>query len=343
MVIHHSLFPIKPSQLKQLLRSLLLVLSISHIVPLLAQPITTPQQPKSTQKGITTNTQSKGQQSVKHKNERQRKIDELREKLYVKDSALAERIQEQLEATRSPFGIAFDEPTYMLPYYYTMKPDTAVYPPDQNPANQSIERQEFKAQLSLLVPVWHNVFKGTGLFVSYTQLSYWQFYAKSQYFRETDYEPAIFLRRHVLANAEWRLGLVHQSNGRGLPYERSWNRLFLDFRISGERWMISLKPWILVFKNDSSTLHNSDIADYLGYGRIILAYKIHHHTFSLMSRNSFESGFKRGAVELSWSFPLFSTKLKGMVQFFSGYGQSLIEYNHYTNSVGIGIALSDWI
>ncbi|MFN7095894.1 MAG: phospholipase A, partial [Burkholderiales bacterium] len=26
-----------------------------------------------------------------------------------------------------------------------------------------------------------------------------------------------------------------------------------------------------------------------------------------------------------------------------GYGQSMIEYNHYTNSIGIGIALNDWI
>jgi len=37
------------------------------------------------------------------------------------------------------------------------------------------------------------------------------------------------------------------------------------------------------------------------------------------------------------------TKVKGYVQVFSGYGQSLIDYNRYTNGVGIGFALSDWI
>ena len=271
------------------------------------------------------------------------KVDNLRKKLYIKDSVLESKIKAQEQIVNNPYGIAFDEPTYILPYYYTGKPDTDVYPPDQNPANQSIKSAEFKGQLSLLFPLWRHLFKGVGLFVSYTQLSYWQFYTKSQYFRETNYEPAIFLSRHILSNAEWRLGLVHQSNGRGLPYERAWNRVFLDFRISGQKWLVSLKGWTLIFKNDSSNIHNPDITDYLGYGRVLIAYKVHRQTLSLMVRNAIESRFKRGTVQFMWSFPLFNTKLKGMLEFFSGYGQSLIEYNHYTNSAGIGIALSDWI
>ena len=298
---------------------------------------------QTTANNTTPSSQTRPNQGNDQQKKLKEEVDNLRKKLYIKDSALESKIQAQTQIVSNPYGIAFDEPTYILPYYYTGKPYTEVYPADQNPANQPIQRQEFKAQLSLLFPLWRNLFKGTGLFVSYTQLSYWQFYAKSQYFRETNYEPAIFLSRHVLANAEWRLGLVHQSNGRGLPYERSWNRAFLDFRISGEKWLASLRGWMLIFKNDSSDIHNPDITDYLGYGRILLAYKIRRQTLSLMIRNALESGFKRGAIQVAWSFPLFHTKLKGMVQFFSGYGQSLIEYNHYTNSAGVGIALSDWI
>jgi phospholipase A1 len=253
-----------------------------------------------------------------------------------------EKIAEQTAATNSTYGIAFDEPNYILPFYYTGKPYQSVYE-GQTPDDQTLNRAEFKAQLSLLFPLWKHIFKETGLFISYTQLSYWQFYAKSQYFRETNYKPAIFIRRHFLANAEWRLGLNHQSNGRGGSTERSWNRAYLDFRFSGENWMISIEPWIIAFKKDFSDLHNPDIGDYLGYGRLLLAYKIRRHTLSLMIRNVLESGFSRGALELDWSFPLFSTKLRFMAQIFSGYGQSLIEYNHYTNSAGIGLSLSNWI
>ena len=54
--------------------------------------------------------------------------------------------------------------------------------------------------------------------------------------------------------------------------------------------------------------------------------------------------FERGAFELGWSFPLWKYPyLKGYIQYFSGYGESLIDYNQHVNKVGIGFALSDWL
>jgi len=273
-----------------------------------------------------------------------KKIQALQKKLTVQNSVLEKQRRQQAAIINNPLGIAFDGPSYILPFYYTSKPYQEIYA-GQTPDNQSLKKAEFKAQLSLLLPIFYRMFhKNLGLDFSYTQLAYWQFYAKSQYFRETDYEPAIFLTGHALKNAEWRFGIVHQSNGKGGTDERSWNRLYVDWRISGTNWLISIKPWLLVFKSESSSLHNSDIPDYLGHGRVVLAYHAYSQTFSIMFRNALESGFRRGAIEVDWNFPLpFTKKLRGYVQGFSGYGQSLIEYNHYTNAVGIGIALSDWI
>jgi phospholipase A1 len=84
----------------------------------------------------------------------------------------------------------------------------------------------------------------------------------------------------------------------------------------------------------------------MGHGEVRLAYKWDKkNVLSAMFRNNIESDFKRGTVELSWSFPLWKDYkyMKGYVQYFSGYGESLIDYDHYVNRIGIGILLTDWL
>ncbi len=259
-----------------------------------------------------------------------------------KKSALEERLESENLVSKAPFGISFYKPTYILPSYYTSSPYGAIYR-GTTPDNQQVKSLEFKAQLSIKFPLVRHLWgKHSSINLGYTQLSYWQFYAKSQYFRETDYEPALFWSDRLVRNWWFNLGAMHQSNGRGGKLERSWNRVFGDLMISGSHWMIDLNPWLLVFQSDSSDLHNPDIADYMGHGQTTFSYKIHRNVFSLMLRNNVESWFKRGAIEFDYSFPIYG-HLSGYAQFFSGYGQSLIEYNHSTTAYGIGIALSNWI
>lgn len=260
----------------------------------------------------------------------------------TKSSALEERLESENLVSKTPFGISFFKPTYILPAYYTSSPYGTVYR-GTTPDNQQIMPMEFKGQLSVKFPLVKNLIgKYSSLNLSYTQLSYWQFYAKSQYFRETDYEPALFWTDRIVRNWWFNLGVMHESNGRGGSLERSWNRVFGDLMISGSHWLVDFNPWLLIFQNDSSNLHNPHIVDYMGHGQTTIAYKIHQNEFSLMLRNNIESRFRHGAVEFTYNFPIYG-HLSGYTQFFAGYGQSLIEYNHSTKAVGIGIALSNWI
>ena len=255
-------------------------------------------------------------------------------------SALATRMRDENAIDHNRFGIGFDEPTYVLPFYYTGNPLQDVGP---TPRNQSIKNEELKAQLSFKFPIWPHIYGSHwSIGASYTQLMYWQVYDKSQFFRETDYEPAVFVSDHFRPNWLGSMGLVHQSNGRGGTYERSWNRAYANLTFSGTSWLVSVEPWILIFKADSSDLHNKNIAHYLGYERVVVAYKYHSQEWSAMLRNSVESGFQRLALELDYSFPIYGV-LHGYVQFFHGYGQSLIEYDQKTNSFGVGLTLSNWI
>jgi phospholipase A1/A2 len=257
-------------------------------------------------------------------------------------SSFQKKLHKESRVVKNPLGILFFQPTYIMPYYYTGSPDEDIYS-GNTPDQQRVKNTEFKFQFSVQMPVWRHIDdKPISLYAAYTQLSYWQFYARSQYFRETDYEPALFFSSNFYKNWLIRFGGVHQSNGRGGSLERSWNRVFVTLSISRHHWLFSIEPWLLVFKAESSDLDNPHIARYLGHERMVIAYQFTNKVqFSLMLRNIERMGSYMTEVG-TMSVPV-SKHISIYLQVFHGYGQSLIEYDHKTTSAGIGISLSNWI
>ncbi len=276
------------------------------------------------------------------------KINDDKHNQSLQGSPVVARASEENRILENPFSIAFYKPTYVLPYYYTRMPDNAVYQ-GETPQGESLKKSEVKYQLSFKVPIWHRIFNlPSTLFFAYTQLSYWQLYDKSAFFRETDYEPEAFLANEVNLHlfGNWHinflnLGAVHQSNGFGGSLERSWNRMYFNAIASNDNWVISIRPWY-VFHDSTYERQNPNMAKYLGHEQITLACKYWGQVFTLEARNAIEHHGRYAAATASWSFPI-TKHFNGYLQVFSGYGQSLIEYNHRTNSVGVGIALSNWI
>ena len=58
-----------------------------------------------------------------------------------------------------------------------------------------------------------------------------------------------------------------------------------------------------------------------------------------MSKDTMDRAIKRGAGELGWLFPFGKSGVYGYVKYFTGYGESLIDYNRHTDKVGIGFAI----
>jgi phospholipase A1 len=77
----------------------------------------------------------------------------------------------------------------------------------------------------------------------------------------------------------------------------------------------------------------------MGNFELEVAYPFRNHVLELMVRNNLRSDNK-GAGRINYSFPL-SKRFKGLVQVFSGYGDSLINYDDYENRFSFGILLTD--
>lgn len=259
-----------------------------------------------------------------------------------KDSPYDDRVDDPKNPWKNPFGIVLFRPNYVMPLYYTDKPYREVYE-GATPDDQEISAYDFKFQISFLLPICRNLFiEDLSLDAAYTQVSYWQLYTRTQYFRETNYELEGFLHYMFTDWCSLSAGITHQSNGRGGSLERSWNRAYGNMIFSGKTWIIDLKGWAPVFRNISIDIHNPRIMNYMGYGRLLLAWKMKRVELSAQEYNFMESRFRRGSFLLGASFRVF-TPYSVYVNYFNGYGQSLIEYDHRCQSLGVGIVLNDWI
>jgi phospholipase A1 len=235
---------------------------------------------------------------------------------------------------------------YAMPITYNSLPNEA---PIRAATGQGLKDAEFTFQISQKVKVWEGVFdRDMDLWCAYTQRSFWQAYnwADSSPFRETNYEPEVLLnfrmnRRFLGFNARTiTVGINHQSNGQSLPLSRSWNRIVASVGLERDNLTLLLKAWCRIPERQSAD-DNPDISDYMGPGEIWAYYFYKSHRFGLMLRNNFNCHENRGALQLEWSFPIVR-RISGYVQFFTGYGESLVDYNHSTNRVGIGFILRDW-
>jgi phospholipase A1 len=240
--------------------------------------------------------------------------------------------------------------TYFLPVRYSNNVNIAPSSPAPNHTASTslpIKSTEAKFQFSLKTKVWENIFGERGdLWFAYTQQSYWQMYnsALSSPFRETDYEPeamVVFRTNIDVYGLRWRilnLGFVHQSNGREDPYSRSWNRLYGQFGLDRGKFSLWVRPWLRLPENANKD-DNPDIGNYMGNGDVRAVYRSGGHIYAALGRYSLSG--RHGAVEFDGEFPI-SGPLKGYLQLFSGYGESLIDYNHYQNVIGIGLLLIPW-
>jgi phospholipase A1 len=236
----------------------------------------------------------------------------------------------------------------------TPAPDHVVAQPLDLDASEAKFQLSFKAELAKATSLDFMGFSGARVWAAYTQQSSWQWFnaRNSRPFRETNYEPELigtFDRGDSAVFKLVNLGLVHQSNGRSDPLSRSWNRFYVQ---GGWEWpsrhvSVLARAWARLDSDRNDD--NPDLTKYMGHGDIVTRWESQencavnyeksncHRIWATLRPNP-----GHGFLQVDWATGWRLGALRFHVQATTGYGESLIDYNHSQTTFGFGFSVGDW-
>lgn len=267
-----------------------------------------------------------------------------------------------VQLANGKFGLRAYYPNYAIVSYTNKTPRGDPALDGTNSGSADYLNTETKFQISLRADYVTELFGFTQIWTgAYTQTSYWQIFIESSPFRETNYKPELFVtfpfyhKLDAIGMKAITFGYKHASNGQpdnpdvnatreyeDGPYQgsrsRSWNRLYVRGYFQWENFFAELTLWHRM-KEEYDTNDNPNITDFYGDGSLEVGYIRDKLLTRVTMRHSFDSGNFSGELEMSHPVPL-SDNVFFYLQAFSGYGQSLIDYDQKVNQVGFGLSIS---
>lgn len=190
-----------------------------------------------------------------------------------------------------------------------------------------------------------------GLNLAYTQTSLWDWNTASATFYDTSYKPEFFYVWRNVTSAQptnWfqldlQGGVKHESNGKGGVDSRSLNLAYLRPKVTlgnDDAFQLTVQPRAWVYVGDLN--ENRDIDDYRGYVdlRTTLGWR-RGLQLSAIGRMGKDGNHQSLQLDLTYPtmklFGSFSLYLN--VQYFTGYGESLLGYNQRSEALRVGFAI----
>jgi|SRR5690349_16564323 phospholipase A1/A2 len=184
------------------------------------------------------------------------------------------------------------------------------------------------------------------LWFAYTQKVNWQALnrGESRPISDANYEPELIL---TLGNGKLgdgfkliNLGLSHESNGLDPSEHRGWSRAYVQGGWDWQRFSVLARLWHVIPQSDDD---NPNIRRYMGSGDVVPRYQTEggYVMYAVLRANP---SSRKGYAELNWATPV-SRRLGGLklhAQMTTGYGETLIDYNHRQTTIGLGLSFGDW-
>jgi phospholipase A1/A2 len=226
------------------------------------------------------------------------------------------------------------------------------------------QQTQGKFQFSIKFDLWPSKSAHTAYF-AYTQVSLWDIYEPSLPFRESNYAPeAFYVHYHSRVRGQpdpgcglfaEQLGIEHESNGESSELSRSWNRIFgnVEFTCHGKPFyaLSGLRLWYPLAYSE-----NEEIVETQGYEELLLGAgidDIDSHINGLVTvalRKGMSRQLAKGNVTVDARYrPVYEQifgsawKLAPFIwfQLFTGYGETLGDYDRSVTSLRVGIGFTD--
>ncbi|MEH6659944.1 phospholipase A [Leeuwenhoekiella marinoflava] len=176
------------------------------------------------------------------------------------------------------------------------------------------------------------------LFLTYTQKAFWNVYEFSSPFQEVNFNPGIGLGRPIFDKDDKLMGLTelkleHESNGRDSIYSRSWNSLSFSYHTRvNDKFLLGVKAWVPFAYKD-----NTDLINYIGYGELNLNYDINKDFILDVQARKGNKWDLKGSIRTRLTYKISrSTNQHIMLEWFNGYGESLIAFDQHRSMIRIG-------
>jgi len=228
------------------------------------------------------------------------------------------------------------DPIYFMPFSMDFREHD-----DRDPIEASFQISLKKTVIKNISPI------GFDIGIAFTLTAWWQLYAFSNPFREINFGPELYFYFPFHQKADGaglfchgiKVAVAHKSNGRGDDNNRSWNRVYLEFPISIGWFQFIPRVW-WSFAGIGNDFYEKDISRYMGMCDLTIAGHWNSHVLQVYGRSNFNYKNINAALRVDYSYPIAATGLYFYVQYFLGYGESLIDYDKPVNKIGAGIALS---
>lgn len=181
----------------------------------------------------------------------------------------------------------------------------------------------------------------TFLYLTYTQKSFWNIYAESAPFRDTNYNPSIGIGKYIIHNNVLKgsvfMQIEHESNGRDGKDSRSWNRISLSSKyLFNMQLTLDAKIWIPIVDGKE----NEDLTDYRGIGTLAANYMTKNRKWWITAELNPRKGFGNINTTLTAAFKVSKNANQYLyARFYNGKGEGLLDYKRYEMNIRVGFCI----